>query len=110
MDEAFNKFKKDNSDMIDIRDLKGVFNASKHPKVISGEITQEQAFDEFSRNFNDHLMNLVEILMIILVLVKYNYLNGMIIMLLLVLLLIMINILFLYLNPLGKLNNSNKFK
>ena len=40
--------------MIDIRDLKGVFNASKHPKVISGEITQEQAFDEFSRNFNDH--------------------------------------------------------
>ena len=27
---------------------------SKHPKVISGEITQEQAFDEFSRNFNDH--------------------------------------------------------
>ena len=40
--------------MIDIRDLKGVFNANKHPKVISGEITQEQAFDEFSRNFNDH--------------------------------------------------------
>ena len=65
INEAFNKFKKDNSDMIDIRDLKGVFNASKHPKVISGEITQEQAFDEceitqeqafdeFSRNFNDH--------------------------------------------------------
>ena len=43
INEAFNKFKKDNSDMIDIRDLKGVFNASKHPKVISGEITQEQA-------------------------------------------------------------------
>ena len=54
INEAFNKFKKDDSDMIDIRDLKGVFNGSKHPKVISGEITQQQAFDEFSRNFNDH--------------------------------------------------------
>ena len=54
INEAFKKFEKDNSNMIDIRDLKGVFNASKHPKVISGEITQEQAFDEFSRNFNDH--------------------------------------------------------
>ena len=54
IDEAFHKFEKDGSGMIDIRDLKGVFNAEKHPKVVSGEITQEQAFDEFSRNFNDH--------------------------------------------------------
>ena len=92
IDEAFKKFEKDNSNMIDIRDLKGVFNASKHPKVISGEITQEQAFDE-----------LVEISMIILVLEKLKKVNGMIIMLLLVLLLMMINISFPYLNPLGKL-------
>ena len=49
-----NKFKKDESDMIDIRDLKGVFNSHKHPKVISGKITQEQALDEFSRNFNEY--------------------------------------------------------
>ena len=54
IDKAFHKFEKDDSGMIDIRDLKGVFNANKHPKVVSGEITQEQAFDEFSRNFNDH--------------------------------------------------------
>ena len=54
IDQAFHKFEKDQSNTIDIRDLKGVFNASKHPKVISGEITQEQAFNEFSRNFNDH--------------------------------------------------------
>ena len=54
IEEAFMKFEKDGSGMIDIRDLKGVFNASKHPKVVSGEITQEQAFDEFARNFNDH--------------------------------------------------------
>ena len=54
IDEAFTKFEKDNTGMINIRDLKGVFNAEKHPKVVSGEITQEQAFDEFARNFNDH--------------------------------------------------------
>ena len=53
IDKAFMKFEKDGSGMIDIRDLKGVFNASRHPKVVSGEITQEQAFDEFARNFND---------------------------------------------------------
>lgn len=53
IDRAFMKFEKDGSGLIDIRDLKGVFNASKHPKVVSGEITQEQAFDEFARNFND---------------------------------------------------------
>jgi Ca2+-binding EF-hand superfamily protein len=53
IDDCFKKFEKDNSGMIDIRDLKGMFNASKHPKVVKGEITQEQAFDEFARNFND---------------------------------------------------------
>jgi hypothetical protein len=30
-----------------------VFNASTHPKVISGEITIDQAFDQFIKNFND---------------------------------------------------------
>lgn len=54
IDNAFHKFEKDNSGLIDIRDLKGTFNAEKHPKVVSGEITREQAFDEFARNFNDH--------------------------------------------------------
>ena len=54
IDEAFHKFEKDGSGIIDIRDLKGVFNDDKHPKLVSGEITQKQAFDEFSRNFNEH--------------------------------------------------------
>ena len=53
IDDCFRKFEKDGSGMIDIRDLRGMFNASKHPKVVKGEITQEQAFDEFARNFND---------------------------------------------------------
>jgi Ca2+-binding EF-hand superfamily protein len=53
IDKAFHKFEKDDSGMIDIRDLKGVFNGERHPKVLAGEITREQAFDEFARNFND---------------------------------------------------------
>jgi hypothetical protein len=32
---------------------RGVFNGAKHPKVVSGEITLDQAFDEFLKNFND---------------------------------------------------------
>ncbi len=31
-----------------------MFNASGHPSVVSGDITFEQAFDEFLKNFNDH--------------------------------------------------------
>jgi len=54
IDIAFNKFDKNSSGIIDRRDLKGVFNASFHPKVISGEITEDQAFDQFIKNFNDH--------------------------------------------------------
>ena len=54
IDAAFHKFEKDASGMIDIRDLKGVFNASKHPNVMCGEIVQEQAFYEFARNFNEN--------------------------------------------------------
>ena len=53
IDKAFHKFEKDDSGMIDIRDLKGVFNGERHPKVLAGEITREQAFDEFARNLND---------------------------------------------------------
>ncbi len=30
-----------------------MFNGSKHPQVISGEITLDQAFDQFLKNFND---------------------------------------------------------
>ena len=32
---------------------RGVFNGLGHPQVISGEITLDQAFDQFLKNFND---------------------------------------------------------
>jgi Ca2+-binding EF-hand superfamily protein len=62
INSAYDKFNKDQYGLIDIRDLKylyindnnrGVFNSSLHPKVISGEITHDQAFDQFLKNFND---------------------------------------------------------
>ena len=34
-------------------DLKGVYNCSFHPKVISGEMTEDQVFLEFLANFGD---------------------------------------------------------
>lgn len=54
IDKAFRKFDKNGSSYIDIRDLKGVFNATSHPKVKIGELTEDQVFDQFLRNFNDH--------------------------------------------------------
>lgn len=53
VNEAFNKFDKDKNGLINIRDLRGAFNASTHPKVKQGEITEDQAFDLFIKNFND---------------------------------------------------------
>ena len=52
IDIAFKKFDKDGKGLIDVSDLKGIFNGSGHPLVISGEITLDQAFDEFLKNFN----------------------------------------------------------
>ncbi len=53
IDIAFKKFDKDGTGLIDVSDLKGIFNGLGHPLVISGEITLDQAFDEFLKNFND---------------------------------------------------------
>ena len=47
------KFDKDGNGYIDASDLKGVYNCSFHPKVISGEMTEDQVFLEFLANFGD---------------------------------------------------------
>ena len=52
-DKAFLKFDKDGNGHIDASDLKGVYNCSFHPKVISGEMTEDQVFLEFLANFGD---------------------------------------------------------
>ena len=52
-DKAFLKFDKEGHGYIDAQDLKGVYNAAFHPKVISGEMTEDQVFLEFLSHFGD---------------------------------------------------------
>ena len=54
INKAFKKFDKEGNGLVNIRDLKGVFNATSHHKVKLGELTEDQVFDQFLRNFNDH--------------------------------------------------------
>ena len=39
--QAYNKLDKDKSGYIDINDIKGTYNAKKHPDVMSGKKTEE---------------------------------------------------------------------
>ena len=52
-DRAFAKFDKDGNGYIDSDDLKGVYNCSHHPKVRSGEMTENDVFREFLAHFGD---------------------------------------------------------
>ena len=53
VDKAFLKFDKDGSGAIEAADLKGVYNCNFHPKVQSGEMTEDEVFLEFLANFGD---------------------------------------------------------
>ena len=53
VDKAFLKFDKDGSGEIEACDLKGVYNCNFHPKVQSGEMTEDEVFLEFLANFGD---------------------------------------------------------
>jgi Ca2+-binding EF-hand superfamily protein len=44
VDKAFLKFDADGSGVIEAADLKGVYSANMHPKVISGEMTEDEVF------------------------------------------------------------------
>ena len=49
--QAFKKLDKDGNGHIDISDIKGVYNAKKHPDVLSGKKTEEQVLLEFIETF-----------------------------------------------------------
>jgi Ca2+-binding EF-hand superfamily protein len=53
IEDAFNKFDIDCSGCINAADLKATFPSSSHPRVICGEITEDEAFLEFLANFGD---------------------------------------------------------
>jgi Ca2+-binding EF-hand superfamily protein len=51
---AYKKLDKDGSGLIDIQDLKGVYNASAHPDVRSNKKTEEDVLYEFLDTFEQH--------------------------------------------------------
>ena len=53
IDKAFLKFDKEGTGLIDVTEIRQVYNCSKHPKVVSNEMTEEQVFSLFLKNFND---------------------------------------------------------
>jgi Ca2+-binding EF-hand superfamily protein len=53
IDRAFAKFDKDGSGVIDSADLSVVYDCTKHPKVVSGEMTSDDVFIEFLASFGD---------------------------------------------------------
>uniref|UniRef100_A0A7S2X773 EF-hand domain-containing protein n=1 Tax=Lotharella oceanica TaxID=641309 RepID=A0A7S2X773_9EUKA len=49
--QAFDAFDKTGDGVVNLDDLKGVFDASKHPKVQTGEMTEEMVFKQFLNKF-----------------------------------------------------------
>jgi hypothetical protein len=52
--QAFNKIDRDGSGEVDMSDIKGVYNASRHPDVIQGKKTEEEILYEFLQTFQMH--------------------------------------------------------
>jgi hypothetical protein len=48
---AFKKIDKDGSGILDINDIKGVYNASRHPEVKSGKKSEDEVLGEFLETF-----------------------------------------------------------
>ena len=53
IDAAFAKFDQDGSGTVTSADLRVVYDTSDHPKVISGEMTDEEVFVQFLASFGD---------------------------------------------------------
>jgi len=49
--QAFKKLDKDGNGWIDINDVRGVYNARKHPDVLSGKKTEDNILQEFLETF-----------------------------------------------------------
>lgn len=49
--QCYQKLDKDGSGWVDINDLRGVYNAKKHPDLIAGKKTEDQILNEFLETF-----------------------------------------------------------
>ncbi len=56
---AFRKIDRDGNGYLDINDIKGVYNASRHPDVIQGKKTEDEVMMDFLETFEAH-HNIVE--------------------------------------------------
>ena len=54
VEKAFRKIDKDGSGILDIDDIRDVYNASKHPDVIQGKRSEDQILMEFLETFETH--------------------------------------------------------
>lgn len=52
--KAFKKLDKDGSGVIDINDIKGVYNAKQHPDVKAGKKTEDDVLGDFLETFETH--------------------------------------------------------
>jgi Ca2+-binding EF-hand superfamily protein len=53
-ERAFRIMDKDKSGVLNVDDLKGVYNGKKHPDVIAGKKTEDQVLEEFLDTFEMH--------------------------------------------------------
>jgi Ca2+-binding EF-hand superfamily protein len=51
---AFKKIDRDGSGVLELNDIQGVYNASKHPDVKSGKKTEDEILGEFLETFEAH--------------------------------------------------------
>jgi hypothetical protein len=52
--QAFNKIDRDGSGVVDMNDIRGLYNATRHPDVIQGKKTEEDILLEFLETFETH--------------------------------------------------------
>jgi calcyphosin len=52
--KAYGKLDRDGSGVVDINDIRGVYNGTKHPDVMSGKKTEDQILTEFLETFEMH--------------------------------------------------------
>ncbi len=56
MEQAFAQLDRDGSGFLDLRDIKGKYNARKHPAVIAHQKTEEDVLYEFLHTFESQLI------------------------------------------------------
>ena len=54
VDQAWNIIDRDGNGQLDINDIKGRYDASKHPDVVQGKKTEAEVLGEFLETFEDH--------------------------------------------------------